>query len=224
MIENNNSGQKLYKKAKKIIPGGNMFLSKRPEMFLPNQWPSYFSKAKGCEVWDLDNNKYIDMSVMGIGTCTLGYGHPEVDEAVRQTVNSGNMSTFNCPEEVYLAEKLVELHPWADMVRYARGGGESMAISVRIARAHTGREKVAFCGYHGWHDWYLAANLSDEAALDGHLLPGLSPRGVPRGLAGTAIPFNYNKLDELEAIVSGREDEFAAIVMEPIRSAYPDEG
>ncbi|MGL5059960.1 MAG: aminotransferase class III-fold pyridoxal phosphate-dependent enzyme, partial [Microcoleus sp.] len=152
-------GQKLWKRAKRLIPGGNMLLSKRAEMFLPEQWPAYFSKAKGCHVWDLDGREYIDMSIMGIGTNILGYGHPEVDEAVRQTVASGNMSTLNCPEEVYLAERLVELHPWADMVRFARTGGEANAISIRIARAASGREKVAICGYHGWHDWYLAANL-----------------------------------------------------------------
>ena len=149
-------GQKLWKRAKKVIPGGNMVLSKRAEMFLPEKWPAYFSRAKGCRVWDLDGNEYIDMSTMGIGTNILGYGHPEVDEAVGKVVEQGNMSTFNCPEEVYLAERLVELHPWASMVRFARTGGEANAIAIRIARAAAGKDKVAICGYHGWHDWYLA--------------------------------------------------------------------
>ena len=149
-------GQKLWKRAKKVIPGGNMLLSKRAEMFLPEKWPAYFSRAKGCRVWDLDGNEYIDMSTMGIGTNILGYGHPEVDEAVGKVVEQGNMSTFNCPEEVYLAERLVELHPWASMVRFARTGGEANAIAIRIARAAAGKDKVAICGYHGWHDWYLA--------------------------------------------------------------------
>ncbi|MEY3501422.1 MAG: hypothetical protein RL308_3095, partial [Bacteroidota bacterium] len=151
-------GQDLYNKAKTLIPGGTMLLSKRPEMFLPDQWPAYFSKAKGCEVWDLDGNKLVDMCIMGIGTNTLGYGNEEVDEAVMQTVKSGNMSTLNCPEEVYLAEKLMEINPWADMVRFARSGGEANAISIRIARAASGRDNVAICGYHGWHDWYISAN------------------------------------------------------------------
>jgi len=153
------TGQKLWTRAKRIIPGGNMLLSKRAEMFLPDLWPAYFSKAKGCRVWDLDGNEYIDMSIMGIGTNTLGYGNQEVDEAVRSVIDNGNMSTFNCPEEVYLAEKLVELHPWADMVRLARSGGEANAIGIRIARAASGKDNVAICGYHGWHDWYLSANL-----------------------------------------------------------------
>ena len=126
-----------------------MLLSKRAEMFLPEQWPAYFSKAKGCKVWDLDGNEYIDMSIMGIGTNTLGYGHPEVDDAVLRTLQAGNMSTLNCPEEVYLAEKLIELHPWANMVRFARSGGEANAIAIRIARAASGKDKVAICGYLG---------------------------------------------------------------------------
>ena len=179
------TGQKLWKRAKRVIPGGNMLLSKRPEMFLPDQWPAYFSKAKGCKVWDLDNNQYTDMLLMGVGTNILGYGHPEVDEAVRVTIAAGNMTTLNCPEEVFLAEKLIELHPWADMVRFTRSGGEANAVAIRIARAATGKDTVAICGYHGWHDWYLAANLGDEKNLAGHLLPGLEPNGVPGNLRGT---------------------------------------
>ena len=213
------TGQKLWKRAKQVIPGGNMLLSKRAEMFLPDQWPAYFSKAKGCKVWDLDGNEYIDMSIMGIGTNTLGYGHPEVDDAVRKTIDNGNMSTFNCPEEVYLAEKLVELHPWADMVRFARSGGEANSIAIRIARAATGKDKVAICGYHGWHDWYLSANLGDDTHLDGHLLPGLEPKGVPRNLQGTVLAFNYNKFEELEALVN--KHDIGTIKMEVMRNEDP---
>lgn len=217
-------GQKLYKRAKKIIPGGTMLLSKRPEMFLPDQWPSYFSKAKGCKVWDLDDKEYIDMSIMGIGTNILGYGHPEIDEAVIETVTKGNMSTFSCPEEVYLAEKLIELHPWADMARFARAGGEINSIAIRIARAATGKERVAICGYHGWHDWYLSTNLSNGSRLDGHLLPGLQPAGVPRGLTGTTLPFNYNDIEQLQQLIDDNKGEIAAIKMEVSRNEGPKEG
>ena len=213
------TGQKLYKRAKKIIPGGNMLLSKRPEMFLPEKWPAYFSKAKGCKVWDLDGNELIDMSIMGIGTNTLGYGHPEVDEAVMKTVKDGNMSTLNCPEEVYLSEKLIDMHPWADMVRLARSGGEANAIAIRIARAAAGKDNVAICGYHGWHDWYLSANLSDDKNLDGHLLPGLEPKGVPRNLKNTVFPFGYNQIDELEELV--KKHDIGVIKMEVVRSTIP---
>lgn len=215
------TGQKLWKRAKQVIPGGNMLLSKRAEMFLPDQWPAYFSKAKGCKVWDLDGNEYIDMSIMGIGTNILGYGQPEVDDAVRKTIDTGNMSTLNCPEEVYLAEKLIELHPWADMVRLARSGGEANAIAIRIARAASGKDKVAICGYHGWHDWYLSANLGDEKGLDGHLLPGLEPNGVPRNLRGTAFPFNYNNFAELETLVNTHD--IGVIKMEVVRNQGPQD-
>ena len=213
------TGQKLWKRAKQVIPGGNMLLSKRGEMFLPDQWPSYFSKAKGCKIWDLDGAELIDMSLMGVGTNILGYGHPEVDEAVTRTVASGNMTTLNCPEEVYLAEKLVELHPWADMARFARSGGEANAIAIRIARAASGKDKVAICGYHGWHDWYLAANLGDEQHLAGHLLPGLEPNGVPRNLRGSVYPFAYNRFDELEVLVA--QHDIGVIKMEVSRNSGP---
>ena len=213
------TGQKLWKRAKRVIPGGSMLLSKRAEMFLPDQWPAYFSKSKGCRVWDMDGNEYVDMSLMGIGTNTLGYGHPEVDDEVRRVVADGNMSTLNCPEEVYLAEKLIELHPWAAMARFSRSGGEANAIAIRIARAASGRAKVAFCGYHGWHDWYLSANLGDEKNLAGHLLPGLEPKGVPQDLRGTVLPFNYNDFDALEKLVSSQP--VGVIKMEVIRNHEP---
>ena len=215
-------GQKLYKRAKKIIPGGTMLLSKRPELFLPEGWPAYYSKAKGCKVWDLDGKEYIDMSIMGIGTNTLGYSHPDIDEAVSNAIKNGNMSTLNCAEEVFLAERLIELHPWSDMVRFARSGGEANAIAVRIARASVGKEKIAICGYHGWHDWYLSANLDNDSKLDGHLLPGLNPRGVPRNLKGTVFPFRYNDPEDLENVI--KKNEIGIIKMEVSRSMGPEKG
>jgi len=215
-------GINLWNKAKKIIPGGTQLLSKRSEMFLPEQWPSYFKKAKGIEIWDLDGNKFIDMSYMGIGACILGYSDEDVNKAVKKVIEEGSMSTLNSPEEVELADLLIKLHPWADKVRYARTGGEAMAIAVRIARAYTGKEKVAFCGYHGWHDWYLAANLANKKNLDGQLLPGLEPAGVPRGLKGTMFPFNYNRIEELKKII--KENNIGVIVMEPRREHEPEKG
>ncbi len=213
------TGQKFWKRAKQIIPGGNMLLSKRAEIFLPEQWPTYFSKAKGCKVWDLDGKEYIDMSIMGIGTNILGYGHPEVDDAVRRVIDAGNMATLNCPEEVLLAEKLIELHPWAKMARFARSGGEANAIAIRVARAASGRDGVAICGYHGWHDWYLSANLGDAKNLDGHLLPGLEPAGVPRNLRGTVFPFEYNEIGGLESLIN--DQSIGVIKMEVERSVPP---
>jgi glutamate-1-semialdehyde 2,1-aminomutase len=221
MINKMGKGQELYKKAKTLIPGGTMLLSKRPEMFLPDQWPAYFAKAKGCMVWDLDGKELIDMSIMGIGTNTLGYGDDEVDAAVMQVVKSGNMSTLNCPEEVYLAEKLIEINPWAEMVRFARSGGEANSIAIRIARAASGKDKVAICGYHGWHDWYLSANHNDGDELAGHLLPGLSAKGVPKNLKNTVYPFHYNNYEELLSIVD--QNEIGVIKMEVLRNFGPED-
>ena len=225
--------QAMYSRAKQLIPGGTQLLSKRPEMFAPGLWPAYAREAHGCEVIDLDGRRFIDMTTSGIGSCLLGYADPDVTTAVQRRIARGSMSSLNAAEEVELAELLIELHPWAEQVRYARSGGESMAVAVRIARAATGRDKVAFCGYHGWSDWYLAANVNPASStnptgatdsLQGHLLPGLAPAGVPRGLAGTALPFTYNRLHELEVIVTRHGDELAAVVMEPTRSTDPDPG
>jgi len=211
-------GQKLYKKAKKIIPGGTMLLSKRPEMFLPENWPSYFAKSSGVKVWDMDNNEFIDM-IMGIGPSILGYSHPEVDRSVIQTVKNGNMTTLNCPEEVELAEKLIEINPWAGMVRFARSGGEANAIAIRIARAASQKDNVAICGYHGWHDWYLSTNLSSKENLEDHLLPGLDTAGVPRSLEGTTFPFIYNDYEGLKHLV--KHHNIGVIKMEVQRNAKP---
>src|SRR3989339_304918 len=210
-------GQKLYKKAKTLIPGGTQLLSKRPEMFLPDYWPAYYSKAKGIDIWDLDNKHYLDMSIMGVGACILGYADPDVDQAVHKAIDNGSMATLNCPEEVELAELLCQLHPWADMIRYARSGGEAMAIAVRIARTATGRNKVAICGYHGWHDWYISANLGNNYSLDGYLIPGLSTAGVPQQLRGSTLAFSYQDRKSFDAIIAEHKDDLAAIIMEPAR-------
>lgn len=214
-------GQELWKKAKKIIPGGSQLLSKRSEMYLPDQWPSYYSKAKGCEIWDLDGKKYTDMCIMGIGANIIGYADDDIDTAVKKRIDNGNMATLNCPEEVELAEKLLSIDKWAGAVRYTRTGGETMGVAVRIARAHSKRDKIAFCGYHGWQDWYLATNLKDKNGLNDHLIKGLEPHGVPRELSGTALPFHYNKIEELEQLV-GKHKDIGVIVVETMRNQKPE--
>jgi len=214
----------MQDRGRRLIPGLTQLLSKRPDLYSLGVWPGYYSKAKGSQIWDLDGRQYLDMSIAGIGACILGYADEEVDDAVICAIRQGVASSLNCAEEVELAELLCELHPWAQMVRFARCGGEAMSIAVRIARAHTGRDIVAFCGYHGWTDWYLAANLGTTENLDGYLLPGLEPAGVPRGLTGTAVPFRYNHPEELEAIVKSSGKNLAAIVLEPLRSEFPQAG
>ncbi len=211
----------LYEKAKTLIPGGTQLLSKRPELFLPDQWPAYYSKAKGCTVWDLDGNQYTDMSYMGVGTCTLGYADDDVDHAVMVALQSGNMSTLNAPEEVELAEKLIELHPWAEMARFTRTGGEAIAVAIRIARAFTGRDIVLFGGYHGWHDWYLASNLEDESNLNRVHLSGLEPNGVPSALKGTSHPFFYNDAESFATLIKKYKDRIGAVIIESVRNLDP---
>ena len=213
--------QELYEKAKKIIPGGTQLLSKRPEMHLPGLWPAYYKSAKGCQVTDLDDNTYYDLCFMGIGANTLGYCDEDVDRAVVAAVNNGSMCTLNAPEEVELAELLLELHPWADMVRYAKTGGEALAVAVRIARACTEKSIVLVCGYHGWHDWYLAANLEKGDPLSYVHLSGLEPKGVPEGLADTNFIFSYNDMDRFMELIQRYDGQIAAVVMEPIRNIYP---
>lgn len=217
-----NKGIGLWNKAKKIIPGGSQLLSKRAEMFLPEQWPTYYNKVKGVEVWDLEGNRFIDMSLMGVGSCVLGYSDDYVNNYVKHAIENGSMCTLNCLEEVVLAKMLIELHPWASKVRYARTGGEAMAIAVRIARVYSGKDRVAFCSYSGWHDWYLSANLEKKTNLDIHLLPSLEPKGVPKCLKGTAIPFEYNNIEQLNRIVNQRSiNKVGVIVVEPMRHEYP---
>ena len=214
----------LYSHAKTMIPGGTQLLSKRPEMFAPNQWPAYFSKAKGCEVWDLDNKHYYDFSCSAIASCILGFADPDVTDAVSKRISDGSMCTLNPPEEVELAQMLCDIHPWASQVRFARCGGEAMAIAARIARATTKKTVVAVCGYHGWHDWYLAANLTDQDSLSKHLIPGLSADGVPSELKGTNVIFHYNNSVELVKIIAEYGNNLAAVVMEPTRYNEPEPG
>ena len=220
----NANSQDMQKRARKFIPGMSQLLSKRPDMFSLGVWPGYYSRAEGARVWDLDGNEFVDMSIGGIGANVLGYADPDVNAAVIEAVKGGSSSSLNCPEEVDLAEELCRIHPWAQMARFARSGGEAMAVAVRIARAHMGRDLVVICGYHGWHDWYLAANVGTENALGEHLIPGLSSVGVPRALKGTTLVFCYNDLNSLQQVVAENKDKIAAIVMEPVRNVQPAQG
>jgi glutamate-1-semialdehyde 2,1-aminomutase len=215
-------GPKLWARATTKISGGTGLLSKRAHLYDPATWPSYFSRCHGAHIWDLEGRRFTDFTG-GVGAILLGHGDDTVNAAVKRRLDLGSYCTLASPDEVALAERLLSLHAWAGKVRYARGGGEALALAVRIARAASGRSGVAFCGYHGWSDWYLAANLGESDALDGHLLPGLEPRGVPRELRGTAIPFRYNDLAGFQRALQQLGGNLAAVVMEPIRSEPPRE-
>ena len=218
-----NNKKKLQKYAHSIIPGLSGLLGKRPEMYLPGgNWPTYYKKAKGINVWDMNGKKYLDFTMVGIGTSVLGYSDNDINLSALKAIKSGSMTTLNPPEDIELAEELLKIHPWAQSVKFARTGGESMSIAARLSRAYTKKDKILFCGYHGWHDWYLSANLTSKKKLDSHLLPGLDPLGVPKGLEGSIIPFKFNDWNDLEKIVKVKAKECAAIILEPCRETFPE--
>ena len=214
-----NLGQKFLKKAKKIIPGGNQLLSKRSEIFLPNHWPNYYNKAKGCVIWDLNNRPYYDFAGMGVTACTLGYSNKIINNAIITAANSGSLTTLNALEEYDLAKIFLNIHKWAQMAKFCKSGGEACLTAIRIARAYSRKEKIAFCGYHGWHDWYISANLENKKNLNRQLLPGLKTEGVSKSFKGSIFPFNYNDIESLHKIL--KKKEIGIIIMEPMRSTPP---
>jgi glutamate-1-semialdehyde 2,1-aminomutase len=214
-------GQKLWTRAKNIIAGGNSLFSKNPDLFLPGKWPVYFNKTKGINVWDLENTKYSDFSFMGVGTNILGYSNKEVDQSIKKILKLGNISTLNSKEEVELAEKLLSLNNWADKVRFCRSGGEASAVAVRLARAATGKDKILFCGYHGWHDWYLSSNIINPSNLDQHLMQNIKTNGIPKVLKNTSIPFEYNNIKQFKKLISKYKD-ISAVIMEVQRDKKPN--
>jgi len=214
-----NKGQKLLKKAKNIIPGGNQLLSKRSEMFLPDLWPNYYSKAKGCKIWDLENKMYYDFAGMGVTACTLGYSNNHINKSIIGAVKQGSLTTLNAPEEYEFARLLTKIHKWSDMVKFSKSGGEACMMAIRIARAFSKKEKIAFCGYHGWHDWYLSANLENNKSLDNQLLPELKTVGVSDSYRGSIFPFYYNNIESLEKLL--KKQNIGIIIMEPMRSVPP---
>lgn len=212
----------IYERAKALIPGTTQLISRRPTRAAFGVSPIYAERAKGCRIWDVDGNEYIDWT-SAVGPVILGYADEVVDEAVRAQIERGSIYSIVQESAVELAEELVRIVPSAEMVRYCKGGGEACTIAVRIARGVTGKDKVLFCGYHGWHDWYQAANIGAER-LAGHLFNGIEPIGVPRCLEGSALPFTYGDLDELENLLKENAGELACIIMEPMRSEEPPQG
>ena len=216
-----NLGQKLLKQAQKIIPGGNQLLSKRSEMFLPNQWPSYYKFSRGCVVSDLNKRKYYDFAGMGVTSCILGYADKDINKAIHKGLKNGAMSTLNSPQEVELAKRLIKIHKWSEMVRFSKSGGEACTIAIRIARAYSKKEKIAFCGYHGWHDWYMASNLSNKNNLNEQLLPGLGNKGISRSLKNSIFSFNYNDINSLKKLFEKHKNKIGIVIMEPMRFTFP---
>ncbi len=212
-------GYKIWKSSLNIIDGGTMLLSKNPDRFLPKFWPSYYSKARDCYIWDLNNKKYVDFSVMSVGTNILGYANKQVNDFVIKQIKKSNISTLNSYLEIILAKKLLKIDQWADKVRFAKTGGEILAIAVRISRAYSNKDNIAFCGYHGWHDWYLSSNLQNKKNLDKNLISNLSSKGIPSNLINTSFPFEWNNIGNFEKVVS--KNKVGTVIMEVERNIKP---
>lgn len=200
----------LYREASKVIPMGTSTFSRSPALFAIGGAPLYIQSAKGCRVTDVDGNEFIDYA-MGLAIVNLGYGNPEVVEAAHRGAADGMIFTLSCPEESWLARKLVELIPCADMARFFKNGSDSCEGAVKLARAYTGKEKVLTVGgYHGFHDWYVASTARN--------------RGIPSLLSQFVIGHAYNDLNSIRKTVAERAQEIAAIIMEPLITVEPEAG
>lgn len=225
MTENRNvtHSYHLYRRAEELIPGRTQLISRRADQFANGVSPVYAQRAKGARFVDVDENEYIDW-VNAVGAVILGHADPVVDAAVKEQIDRGSIYTLNSPLEIDLAEELCATIPSAEMVRYTKGGGEACAVAARIARGVTGRDKLLICGYHGWHDWYQAANFGVDPESGEYPFAGIEPTGVPRSLAGTVIPFAYGDLDGLARLLDEHRGQVAGVMMEPARSVLPPPG
>ncbi len=208
----------MWKKAIKIIPDGNTLLSKRPQLWLPRKWPTHFISSKNITLIDHKKKRYKDF-LFAVGTNVLGYSNTKVDRQVSKAISKGNMTSINAIEEYQLAEKLIQINPWAGMVKFARAGGDANAIAIRIARAASGKNNVAFCGYHGWHDWYVATNLTNKNGLNNHLIDGIKTYGVNKKLNKTIYPFLYNDFKNLKKLIENKK--IGTVIMEVKRYEEP---
>jgi len=213
----------LYRRAGELIPGWTQLISRRADQYANGVSPIYAQRAKGSRFVDVDGNEYIDW-VNAVGAVILGHADEVVDNAVKEQIDRGSIYTLNSPLEVELAEVLCQTIPSAEMVRYTKGGGEACSVAARIVRGVTGRDKILFCGYHGWHDWYQAANFGVDPASGEYPFAGIEPIGVPKALAETVIPFVYGDMARLTALFEKHRGEVAAVMMEPTRSDLPPAG
>ena len=187
----------LYRRAGELIAGKTHLFGRRAELHAFGISPIYSDRQRAGHLWDVDGNEYIDFN-MGTGAVFLGHAYPSVVKAVQDQAALGTGLTLNHPLEIETAELLAEIVPCAEMVRFCKGGGESNMVAIRIARAATGRDKVVFCGYHGWHDWYISANLGAPTALEKHLLPGNNPprRSEPAGRDHFSLRVQQSRLTQ----------------------------
>ncbi len=216
-----NNNKKLWEIAKKIIPGGSMLLSKNPDRYLVNKWPAYYKKASGCCIWTIENKKFYDLGMMGVGTNILGYANKTINDEVIKAVQNSNVSTLNSPTDVELAKLLLKMNPWASSVKFTKSGGEALAVAVRLGRAFSKKDSIAFCGYHGWHDWYLSTNIFNKKNLNEDLIIDLPIEGVPKALKNTAIPFKFNDIKSFYQIFK-KNKNIGCVIMEVERNIKPN--
>ena len=195
--------------ARKVIPSATQTFSKGPNQWAGNVSPNYLERGDGAWVWDVDGNKYLDY-LMALGPIILGYNNTRVNEAVIKQLRNGAIFSQMHPLEVEVAEMVCELVPCADMVRFGKNGSDVTTAAVRVSRAYTGRERVAFAGYHGWHDWYIGTTTRD--------------RGVPKAVKALSHTFTYNDLASLEVLLAQYPNEFACVMMEPVGVEDPKPG
>jgi glutamate-1-semialdehyde 2,1-aminomutase len=215
-----NINYEKWLKVKENILNGSLLLSKKPNQYLPGGWPTFYKRSKKCFVWDNSNKKYLDFSLMGIGTNILGYSNNRINKKVIDCLNNGNSSTLNSNFDYELSKKLLKIHPWAKVATFARTGGEINAVAVRVARAYSKKDEVAICGYHGWHDWYISTNLTNKNNLNKIHLPGLSTIGIPKKLGGLIHPFKFNDLKSFKKIIN-KNNKIGLVVMEVQRNEKP---
>ena len=196
----------FYNVAKEIIPSATQTFSKGPQLYPFGVSPIFLEKGRGSHVWDVDGNEFIDYP-MALGAVLLGYTYPVVDAAILQQLRSGINYTLPHSLEGELAGLLTDVIPCAQMVRFGKNGSDATAGAVRAARAFTGRDKIACCGYHGWQDWFIGTTTRNK--------------GVPKATADLTIPFNYNDLDSLKKVFQANKGQIAAVIMEPVGVIEP---
>ncbi len=197
----------LWKRAADLIPAGTQTLSKGPTQYVTGLAPKYLQRGKGCRVWDVDGNEYIDYT-MALLPVILGYAHEATDEAIRRQLKDGITFTLMHPLEVELSEVLVDIIPCAEMVRFGKNGSDATAAAVRLARAFNGRDRIFCCGYHGWQDWYIGTTSRS--------------RGVPRAVRELTSVFRYNDIGSLEELFGRHRGEVACVIMEPFGMDEPE--
>jgi glutamate-1-semialdehyde 2,1-aminomutase len=201
--------EEMLERALRTIPLGSQTFSKSKTQYPHGVSPYFIERGQGCRVWDVDGNEYIDF-INALAAVTLGYNDPDVNAAVRRQMESGCIFSLPHPIETAVAEKIVEMVPCAEKVRFGKNGSDATAGAIRLARAHTGRDHVAVCGYHGWQDWYIGATARNL--------------GVPPAVRQLTHVFQYNDIGSLDKIFRGFPDQVAAVILEPMNVVAPKPG